>query len=444
VDVIQILHQNDGAEMPLIVPVIVVPNTGPEVLDAHVARNASLPLPWFMASEPHDRAAIICGGGPSLQESYAAIRAIDGDVFGLNGAAQWLLAQGIACDQIMIDAQEITARLVEPMAGKHYLASNVHPTTLDRAPRPVLFHMNFDGIEDLLPLERVEEGGYTLIGGGVSVGITAMVLAYAMGYRTMHFFGYDSSNRGEATHAYPQAHNAAIPNCTVEWAGRTFHASMPMKLQAEAFFRFAEQLKDEGCELHVHGDGLLPAMWHNPPRTEREKYQLLWAFGAYRHVAPGEAAVDAFLHIARPSGRVLDFGCGTGRAALALADAGLDMTLIDFTDNCRDREALKLPFIQWDLTKPLPARGDYGFCTDVMEHIPPGDVAKVLANIMASGRRVWFQIATRPDQFGATIGETLHLTVQPHAWWKERLESFGRVEFEQEGDGQSTFYVIGE
>ena len=34
----------------------------------------------------------------------------------------------------------------------------------------------------------IEAGGYTLVGGGVSVGITALTLAYAMGFRKLHLF----------------------------------------------------------------------------------------------------------------------------------------------------------------------------------------------------------------------------------------------------------------
>lgn len=439
--VVYIQHQNPDATIPLTVPVIVAPNTAPTQIDANVRANAALPLPWFMAAEPHDGVAVICGGGPSLAESAAAIKALGGDVFGLNGAAGWLLRHGIDCTQVMIDAQEISSGLVAP-ARRHLMASHVHPRTIAAAERPTLFHLNFAGLEDMLPAERVEEGGYTLLGGGVSVGITAAVLAYAMGYRTLHFFGYDSSNAGEATHAYPQPHNAAIPTMRVDWAGRSFIASMPMKLQAEAFFRIAEQLREEGCTLHVHGDGLLPAMWNNPPQTEREKYQLLWALGSYRDTAPGEDAVDEFLRVARPDGLIVDFGCGTGRAALRLHGEGFRVLCVDFADNCRDPEARALPFLLADLTQPLPLRGDCGLCTDVMEHIPPEDVDTVLANVMAAAGRCYFQIATVPDEFGATIGARLHLTVRGHSWWRERFAPW-RIEWEACEAVHSTFYVTG-
>jgi SAM-dependent methyltransferase len=299
-----------------------------------------------------------------------------------------------------------------------------------------MFHLANIGITDLLPQERVEEGGFSLIGGGVSVGITALTVAYTLGYRRFHLFGYDSSNRG-TTHAYPQPMNANVPEMDVEWGDKVYRCSMPMKLQADAFFRYAEALKEAGVEITVHGSGLLPAMWNSPPMTEREKYQILWARGDYRDWSPGEMAVEQFLAL-KPEGLVLDFGCGTGRAAMKIKEAGHDVLLFDFTDNCRDKAALTLPFVQWDLTQPLPVKGGTGYCTDVMEHIPPEDVDTVLANIMAAVPNCFFQIATIPDGFGAAIGQTLHLTVQDHDWWAAK---FPNVLWSDRTAFHSTFYV---
>ena len=87
--------------------------------------------------------------------------------------------------------------------------------------------------------------------------------------------------------------------------------------------------------------------------------------------------------------------------------------------------------------------GDVGFCTDVMEHIPPDDVETVLRNIMASTPRAFFQISTVEDVFGKTIGQPLHLSVHPHAWWMDTFRGLGlRVPFDQEGPISSCFMVV--
>jgi hypothetical protein len=435
-----VLHQNEAATAPLIVPVAIVPNTSQDVGDAQIRANSRLDVPWLDEEPVHDCVAIICGGGPSLKDCESQLRALyqgQNHFFGLNAASAWLTEKNIPPDyQIIIDAKEETSALVDAEANQRIYSSQVHPETAKYA--TTLFHLANTGIDDLLPTDRTVP--YTLVGGGVSVGITALCVAYTMGYRKFHLFGYDSSNRGEARHAYSQPMNANMPEMDVAWGGKVYRCSMPMKLQADAFVSYAAALQEAGCEITLHGEGLLPAMWNNAPMTEREKYQLLWNNPHYRVDAPGVAAVETLLDLTAHAtrGKIIDFGCGTGRASLELAKHGFEPVLIDFTDNCRDREARSLPFVQWDLTDKIPVSAPYGLCTDVMEHIPTEDVEKVIANITAAAGQVLFQIATVPDRFGATIGQRLHLTVRDHDWWAARMP---HVLWQERGDMHSCFYV---
>jgi hypothetical protein len=445
-NIIYIHHKNECAQDELVMPVLVLPNTPAEQVAGHIASNCKLDVPWLSQVDAHDGVAIICGGGPSLDDSTPEIgrlQAKGGTIFGLNGASVWLSVRGYHVDyQVILDAKQETSCLVDHDAEQRVFCSVVHPDTGRYA--DMLFHLDRDGTEDLLPPERVEEGGYALVGGGVSVGITALCVAYMLGFRTLHLFGYDSSDRGGDSHAYPQKMNLHIPKIDIRWAGEIYRCSMPMKLQAEAFGNFARMLKDAGCEVHVHGTGLLPAMWHQPPMTEREKYQLLWADYRYRVRAPGEERFQQFLDVVKPDGNVIDFGCGTGRAALKIREAtGQTVVLMDFVDNCRDEEVAHLPFVHHDLTQPVPhgIKAPYGYCTDMLEHIPPGDVDTVIRNIMAAAGKVFFQISTVPDRYGSAIGQVLHLTVKPHEWWFERFSEY-RVAWQEEAEISSCFYVI--
>jgi len=177
---------------------------------------------------------------------------------------------------------------------------------------------------------------------------------------------------------------------------------------------------------------------------EQAKYEAMWAHDAYRVVAPGAWAVPKFLEVANPrkGQTVRDLGCGTGRGGAALADAGLKVTQYDFAVNCRDT-GIDLPFVQHDLTKAVPGDPtDYGYCTDVLEHIPTDDVPAVLRNVCTSARRVFLQISCVPDHMGGLIGEQLHLTVQPHDWWKEQLEAFEcRILWSEDKGTECSFYV---
>ena len=132
-----------------------------------------------------------------------------------------------------------------------------------------------------------------------------------------------------------------------------------------------------------------------------------------------------------------------------LAIFGMRVRMLDFAPNCLDPEVAqacetqngRLTFQVADLTKPVPADAVYGFCCDVMEHIPTEDVATVLRNILASANHVFFGISTVPDELGALIGEPLHLTVQPAAWWVKQLTELGAVvHWTQDQQGACAIY----
>jgi hypothetical protein len=446
--IVQMDYWNPSATAPLIIPVLVLCNTADEVLKKNIRENSARDLPWINTAKPHDGVAVMIGGGPSVVDCLQEIDALQrrgATVFCINGAAKFMNEYGVFTDyQVIADAKPETAQLVYPYAKMHLFASQVDPVTMGSVPAPRLWHLESEGIEDEFPPERRERGGYALVGGGAATGNSALCLAYVLGYREFHIFGYDSSHRGKESHAYPQPMNRFIPCVDVEWAGKKFFSSVAMKAQAEKFQITGQALEQAGCVLNVYGEGLLPTMWNSPPEnlTERDKYRLMWQFDGYRVVSPGEAVVDRFIQVAKPEGLVVDFGCGTGRAGLKLRAAGLSVFLIDFADNCRDEETLHLPFLEWDLMRPCPVAANYGFCSDVMEHIPPDDVVTVIRNIMGSARSVFFQISTVKDSWGEIISHPLHLTVRPHEWWLNVFQDLGfNVAWESKGEISSSFLV---
>lgn len=181
---------------------------------------------------------------------------------------------------------------------------------------------------------------------------------------------------------------------------------------------------------------------------ERPKYARMWAKEEYRKDAPGEALVPVFVQRAMPrwGASVIDFGCGTGRPGMALLQAGMRVTMLDFAGNCLDdavRAALcdDLRFTKHDLEDPIPLAAEFGFCADVMEHVPTDKVDVVFANILRAAKNCFFAIATVDDRLGGLIGEQLHLTVKPGAWWRERLEALGfRAEWSESGPTYACFY----
>ncbi|MGW8177370.1 MAG: 6-hydroxymethylpterin diphosphokinase MptE-like protein [bacterium] len=183
---------------------------------------------------------------------------------------------------------------------------------------------------------------------------------------------------------------------------------------------------------------------------EASKYGRLWEMKEYREHAPGEHFVHYFFLQAmgaKQGAHVIDFGCGTGRGAALLRDAGLKVTMLDFARNCLDEEVRSklsedFKFVKHDLMTPYPEVAPYGYCTDMMEHIPSEHVPTVLNNILRSAEHVFFAICTVPDAFGQAIGETLHMTVRPYEWWLDTLKKLSCVVHWSENIGSYAFFYV--
>ncbi len=162
------------------------------------------------------------------------------------------------------------------------------------------------------------------------------------------------------------------------------------------------------------------------PLDLAETYRRVWSHPSYRNYAPGERSIDGMIAELGPrlGASFIDFGCGTGRPAQEIARRGYHVLAVDFADNCLDN-MVDVPFLVADLTALPMLSAQFGYCTDVMEHIEPERVDDVLAGIARCVRgAVYFAISTVKDSFGPALeGKQLHLTIERAAWWKSRLHS---------------------
>jgi len=445
---IPVRYKNPDASDDLILGLDVIENTPIEEINGNILENAAIYKNWLKVEDEQHKSAILIGGGDSINDHIEDIQNLQregADVFALNGASSWARDNMILVDyQVILDAKEETANLVDPYANDHLFASQCHPETLYRAEYVTLWHLNRPGTEELFPRHRIDEGGYTLVGGDSSVGVCALCVAYIKGYRDLHIFGYDTSYREGKSHGYKQRINDTMPTITTNWAGKDYTISLAMRDQCQNFMAYTSALKEAGCRFNVYGEGLLQSVYHTKvdQLSEQDKYRLMWMFPDYRKVSPGEHIADFYVHKFKPKGKVIDFGCGTGRGSIRLKEAGLEPLLIDFADNCRDEEASDFPFLEWDLTEEIPGQAEHGFCTDVMEHIPTDDIDIVIKNIMATVDNCFFQISTVDDIGGELIGATLHHTVKSHKWWYRTFKNLGfTVEWEHDLEIASSFYV---
>lgn len=187
---------------------------------------------------------------------------------------------------------------------------------------------------------------------------------------------------------------------------------------------------------------------------EQQKYMKCWNVEDYRKVSPGERCVDMFLEAVQDimpehQGQTLiDFGCGTGRAAMRL-DETFDVTPMDFACNALDEAVAKHfgeRFVEHDITRKTALKAEWGYCSDVMEHLPPEQVDDALDAIFESCDNVFFQIATIPDHFGGhpDIKEQLHLTVWDYDQWLKKFSDHGVVVHRSmERNNHVIFFVSG-
>lgn len=187
--------------------------------------------------------------------------------------------------------------------------------------------------------------------------------------------------------------------------------------------------------------------------AERSKYEKIWAIPEYSNHSPGEHFADLFMDVteAKAGDHVIDLGAGSGKGAVALAAEGLVPVLVDLTPDGLVEEARAFPFVQaslwgewwpeafWKLESDAPV---FGYCCDVMEHIPTEyTMLAAKAMIMSCKGGVFFAINFLPDNFGQKIGESLHLTVKPFTWWRDRLAELGELVTARDLLGQGVFFV---
>jgi hypothetical protein len=161
----------------------------------------------------------------------------------------------------------------------------------------------------------------------------------------------------------------------------------------------------------------------------------------YVEYSPGSGYVPMFLDMAgiergtESRYSLLDAGCCSGKGALALYGAGFrNVHLCDLTGQMRVPEVVDFPFFETCLwhsftTKHSYVHGgkyDYVFCCDVLEHIPTEYTMLTIARLAEVAKRgVFLSISLVQDGFGVMVGEHLHKTVQPFAWWRDAIAALG-------------------
>lgn len=174
---------------------------------------------------------------------------------------------------------------------------------------------------------------------------------------------------------------------------------------------------------------------------EIKKYTKAHELNGYKENNCGKQFVLGFIETVNISkdDTILDIGCGNAIATLEFINLGYCATGVDIVDARCDKD---IPFIHapaWDLPS---IEVDHIFCTDMLEHIPEHKIDDVLDCFQRVCRKgIFLNVATRGDNMGASIGETLHLTVRPLSWWMEKLKTKFNTIHLQDCAGQEFRYT---
>lgn len=257
-----------GTSRPLTSPIVFTGgcNVTADLLMDHWRLACKLDLPWVRQSPPRRETLCIVGGSPSLADTLDGIRArkrMGAKIWCLNNSWRVLDKAGVRFDAIvMMDARPENTAFLEGAPDCEYLISaTCHPSVFEALEgRKVTLwhpHQGNDGEQDCMEAEHKE--GILLPGGG-TVGLRAMFLAHALGYRKLHLYGMDSSYREGRHHAYAQSLNDGERTRQIKMQefDRVYLCADWMARQADEFRWHWKRLIDAGCTVTAHGDGLLP------------------------------------------------------------------------------------------------------------------------------------------------------------------------------------------
>lgn len=420
--------QAEGQETaPLFLQLVV--NNDTSEIESQIRQNIAR-RPKVLEPRPKiDTPLIIAAGGPSLADNVDLIRQFGLPVLAVNGAYNFLLKRGVVADYfMMMDSRASNYVHVENMQRETecILASQVHPDIFERLSthNVTMYHSFVDSAKRALASMKSGPVHGVLAPLGAA-GIHALYIALILGFRNLKLFGYDLSYRGDDHRAFPQPMNDGEFTVDVVVNGVTYRTPGLLALAAEQFPSIAGNLtREQGAEIELWSGGLLSAVLERANREgekpvedrEREKYEDIWRVDQYRKVSPGMRYVDEALGLLtpEPGASFLDLGCGTGRVVTELRRRGFDAAGVDIAENALEED---VPFTRVALWDALP-QADYGFSSDVLEHIPPERVMDVLESIRASIRvACYLNIDTFDDNFGAYIDRKLHMTVMEPSGW---------------------------
>jgi|TARA_R110000744_G_scaffold95719_3_gene184861 hypothetical protein len=237
----------------------------------------------------HNQKLIICGGGPSLNDTFKNVRKQAKSnrvkILAVNKTHDWLIKRGIKPDfGVLIDPKPWVKNYIKkPIRGVIYLLG----AKLDPSVWSVFknnkntFHwhpLEFEEEATLVKGLDTKNSGYALVPGQATVGLRSVALAYELGFREIELHGIDSSSQSGKSHAY-QKHTDSEVDLYDPWkdnpietvqvdspsCSRTYVCTRQMASQIQQFKTMVSEfdiLEQQGAHeittITVAGTGAIP------------------------------------------------------------------------------------------------------------------------------------------------------------------------------------------
>lgn len=391
--------------------------------DSQLIRNLeyckSLDIPEIQLMMPNKKTLAIVGSGPSLKETWKLIPP-DAEIMALNGAYKFLRKQGLVPAYFaMLDARNVNTNFLEDLHQDttYLIASQCQQAIFDTlSPFMVgMFHLGTPTTKKIFP------NAECYVGGGGTIGLTAISLAVALGYRSVILYGLDSSFEGEQRHVQFQPQNANQPTIEVWVEDRKYVTTHAMAAQAQDFFPFWEAVQKEfpGFQLQVIGKGLFydfVCTNNNPSTRERElsKYA-----DAYKQPDYGmsKERYDGILRIVSDIKGVSYLDVSTGRGETLEIARKCGFNIVSGTETV---DALLNEHVRFGILPALPIPDKYFDVVslfEVIEHLVPGDIGPSLQELTRIAKKhILISAAVAQHWIG---GVNLHPSARPVEQWDE-------------------------
>lgn len=418
-------------------------NTTDKALLENLNYCKSLNLPEVQLMIENDRTLAIVGSGPSLRDTYGLIPK-DADVMALNGAYKFLRSKGVVPTYFaMLDSRDVNLNFFEYLHQDttYLISSQCHKNVFSALMDYVVgvFHLG-------TPTTRsVFQDKELYVGGGGTIGMTAMSLALALGYKRVILYGYDSSFKEENLHAIYQPQNSDQEKIEVWVENRKYFTTLAMASQTMDFFPFLQAIRkvDPNFVIDLVGQGLFydfVVTNNNPTSRERElgKYAEAYMDPDYGMTMQRAKGLTVLLSQLKHNSTYLDVSTGRGEALNIGKQFGFKVKGTETV------EALCGPDVVKAVLPDLPFADksfDVVSLIEVIEHLLPDDVIPALNELTRLAKNhILVSAAVTEHWFG---GVNLHPSAKPVEEWDKLFHTiWGEKAYRVGSLGQSPVWRV--